>query len=80
MTSILQQASLALSHNDAETLEHLCAEAGKCTADATNLAEYTALLTILRRQLLAARANIVLRHRLLAQHPLAQRLEMPWAP
>ncbi len=75
MTLILQQASHALSHNDADTLEQLCAEAGACSPIPANLAEYTALLAVLRRQVLAARANIVLRHRLLAHH-----LELPWAP
>ena len=75
MTSILQRASHALSLNDAETLERLWAEAGTCAPIPANLAEYTALLAVLRRQVLAARANIVLRHRLLAQH-----LEVPWAP
>ena len=75
MTSILQQASHALSRNDADTLEQLCVEAKKCGAIPSNLAEYTALLDVLRRQVLAARSNIVLRHRLLRQHQ-----ELPWAP
>ncbi len=77
MTPILQQASQALSRNRADTLERLCAEAEQTVWSPTpaNLAEYAALLTVLRRQVLAARSNLILRQRL-----LAQRTEVPWAP
>lgn len=77
LKAIVREASDALVANHVDRLQSLCTAAEQMPSRHTpaNLAEYAALLSVLRRQVLAARSNIVLRQRLLGIHT-----EAPWVP
>ncbi len=80
MRDSIQQASDALAANDADTLEAFIANtpaAAENLSDDEKAACRQALL-VFRRQVLAARGNIILRQRLLAARTPQQ--ESPWAP
>ncbi len=80
MTTLLAQASDALIRNDAVALEKLCAEAETVLTAAPHPADGRAALAhallVFRRQVLAARGQVILRRRFSAAHTSP---EGPWA-
>ena len=76
VSNALSQASDALSRNDAEALETLCAQAVALRSEPLSAAEvgaperaaYAQALLCFQRQVLAARSNLTLRQRMLAAH------------
>lgn len=71
MHTLLTQASDALSRNDFEALESLCAQAGAAAhaqVSTEDRAALAAALLVFKRQVLSARSNLILRERLLATH------------
>lgn len=71
MHTLLTQASDALSRNDPEALESLCAQAAaaaRAPASLDERAAFAAAMFVFRRQVLSARSNLILRERLLAAH------------
>ena len=67
MHTILTQASKALSHNDAAALEDLCAQLVSSAPPSSPDEQHAlhAAVLVFKRQVLAARTNLVLRERLL---------------
>ena len=80
MTTLLAQASDALIRNDAAALENLCAQAetiftaGPHPADGRSA--FAHALLVFRRQVIAARGQVILRQRFSAAHASP---EGPWA-